>query len=115
VACHRRSLGSRPLSSRPDGRHRAADKPEARRSEPYAGDSRAQAQEPPYQGQTQPRKRSAFSRFFRFVLALVALVLVAGAVATGVILTTDKAAGVHISKVAGDDVEFDIKTQPRTP
>ena len=30
--------------------------------------------------------------------------LVAGAVATGVILTTDKAAGVHISKVAGDTV-----------
>ena len=51
-----------------------------------------------------PRKRSAFSRFVRFVLALVALVLVAGAVATAVILTTDKAAGVHISKVAGDTV-----------
>ncbi|HEX4306019.1 MAG TPA: protein kinase, partial [Solirubrobacterales bacterium] len=77
--------------------------PEARRSEPYAGDPREPAQA--YQGPAQPRKRSAFSRFVRFVLALVALVLVAGAVATGVILTTDKAAGVHISKVAGDTVD----------
>jgi serine/threonine protein kinase len=77
--------------------------PDSRRSEPYAGDPHAQAQA--YQGQSQPRKRSAFSRFVRFVLALVALVLVAGAVATGVILTTDQAAGVHISKVAGDTVD----------
>jgi eukaryotic-like serine/threonine-protein kinase len=75
-----------------------------RRSEPYAGDPHSQAAAPPIQ-QAQPRKRSAFSRFVRFVLALVALVLVAGAVATGVILTTDKAAGVHISKVAGDTVD----------
>jgi serine/threonine-protein kinase len=76
--------------------------PEARRPEPYPGDPRAQAR-PIHQ--PQPRKRSAFSRFLRFILALVALVLVAGAVATGVILTTDKAAGVHISKVAGDTVD----------
>src|SRR6201991_3280615 len=74
-----------------------------RRSEPYAGDPRAAAPVQPIQA-AQPRKRSAFSRFVRFVLALVALALVAGAVATGVILTTDKAAGVHISKVAGDTV-----------
>jgi hypothetical protein len=74
-----------------------------RRSEPYAGEPRAAAPVPPIQA-AQPRKRSAFSRFVRFVLALVALALVAGAVATGVILTTDKAAGVHISKVAGDTV-----------
>jgi serine/threonine-protein kinase len=78
--------------------------PEARRSAPYAGDPHAQASSP-YQAPAQPRKRSAFSRFVRFVLALIALVLVAGAVATGVILTTDKAAGVHISKVAGDTVD----------
>jgi serine/threonine-protein kinase len=78
--------------------------PAPRRSEPYAGDPRAQAAAQPSH-QAQPRKRSAFSRFVRFILALVALVLVAGAVATGVILTTDKAAGVHISKVAGDTVD----------
>ncbi|MGN6257462.1 MAG: protein kinase domain-containing protein [Solirubrobacterales bacterium] len=51
------------------------------------------------------RKRGAFSRFMRFVLALVALVLVAAAVATAVIVTTDKAAGVRVSKVAGDTVD----------
>jgi eukaryotic-like serine/threonine-protein kinase len=52
-----------------------------------------------------PRKRGAFSRFVRFVLALVALVLVAGVVASAVIFTTDKAAGVKVSKVAGDTVD----------
>ncbi len=50
-------------------------------------------------------QRSAFSRFVRFVLALVALVLVAAAVAAAVIITTDKAAGVKVSKVAGDTVD----------
>jgi eukaryotic-like serine/threonine-protein kinase len=52
----------------------------------------------------QPR-RGTFSRFVRFVLALVALVLVAAAVATAVIVTTDKAAGVKVSRVAGDTVD----------
>jgi eukaryotic-like serine/threonine-protein kinase len=78
-------------------------RPEPRRVEPRRAEPRVAAPVPPLQ-QPQPRKRSAFSRFVRFVLALIALVLVAGAVATGVILTTDKAAGVHISKVAGDTV-----------
>jgi serine/threonine-protein kinase len=50
-------------------------------------------------------RRSAFSRFVRFVLALVALVLVAAAVAAAVIITTDKAAGVRVSKVAGDTID----------
>jgi eukaryotic-like serine/threonine-protein kinase len=53
----------------------------------------------------QARQRGAFSRFMRFVLALVALVLVAAAVATAVIVTTDKAAGVKVSRVAGDTVD----------
>jgi serine/threonine protein kinase len=75
-----------------------------RQAEPRYAEPRTQAPVPPIQS-AQPRKRSAFSRFVRLVLALVALVLVAGAVATGVILTTDKAAGVHISKVAGDTVD----------
>jgi len=56
-------------------------------------------------GTAAPKKRGGFSRFVRFVLALVALVLVAGAVATAVIVTTDKAAGVKVSKVAGDTVD----------
>jgi serine/threonine-protein kinase len=51
-----------------------------------------------------PAKRGAFSRFARFVLALVALVLIAAAVATAVILATDRARGVHASEVAGDTV-----------
>jgi serine/threonine protein kinase len=52
-----------------------------------------------------PRRRGAFSRFVRFVLALVALVAVAAAVATAVIVTTDKAAGIKVSRVAGDTVD----------
>ena len=56
---------------------------------------------------TPPRqkKRGAFSRFMRFVAALVALVLIAAAVATIVIVTTDKASGVHVTDVAGDTVD----------
>ena len=53
----------------------------------------------------EPPRRGAFSRFFRFVLAAVALVLVAAVVATAVIVTTDKAAGVKVSRVAGDTVD----------
>jgi eukaryotic-like serine/threonine-protein kinase len=61
---------------------------------------------PPVQPRAaEPRRRGAFSRFARFVLALVALVLVAAAVAGGVIALTDKAAGVKVSKVAGDTVD----------
>jgi len=52
-----------------------------------------------------PPKRGFFSRFARFVLAAVALVLVAAVVATAVIVTTDKAAGVKVSRVAGDTVD----------
>ncbi len=52
-----------------------------------------------------PQRKGAFSRFVRFVLALVALVLIAAAVATAVIVTTDKASGVKVSEVAGDTVD----------
>ncbi len=88
----------------PPRRSEPRREPDSRRAVPYAGDPQRQAPsraayQPP------PRKRSGFSKFIRFILALIALVLVAGAVATGVILTTDKAAGVHISKVAGDTVD----------
>ena len=61
---------------------------------------------PPVQPRAaEPRRRGAFSRFVRFMMALVALVLVAAAVAAGVIALTDKAAGVKVSKVAGDTVD----------
>ncbi len=59
----------------------------------------------PRSGPPAAPKRSGFSRFVRFVLALVALVLVAAAVATAVIVATDKAAGVHIKEVVGDSVD----------
>jgi serine/threonine-protein kinase len=74
-----------------------------RRPKPRA----APAPPPPAQPRAaaEPRGRGAFSRFVRFVLALVARVLVAAAVATAVILATDKAAGVKVSKVAGDTVD----------
>jgi hypothetical protein len=51
-----------------------------------------------------PQKRGAFSRFARFVMALVALVLIAAAVAAAVIYTTDKATGVKATEVAGNTV-----------
>jgi serine/threonine-protein kinase len=54
---------------------------------------------------TPPPRRGLFSRFARFVLAAVALVLVAAAVATAVIVSTDKAAGVKVSRVAGDTID----------
>ena len=65
----------------------------------------APAPAPPVRRAAEPRRRGVFSRFVRFVLALVALVLVAAAVATAVIVTTDKAAGVKVSRVAGDTVD----------
>jgi serine/threonine-protein kinase len=59
----------------------------------------------PRQAPAQPRKRGGFSRFVRFVLALLVLIFVAAAVAIGVILLTDQAAGVKVGKVAGDTVD----------
>ena len=65
----------------------------------------APAPAPPPPRATAPPHRGFFSRFARFVLAAVALVLVAAAVATAVIVTTDKAAGVKVSRVAGDTID----------
>ncbi len=63
---------------------------------------------PPIQP-VEARKRGAFSRFVRFVFAAIALVLIAAAVAAAVIVTTDKAAGVKVTKVAGDTVDQVVK------
>jgi eukaryotic-like serine/threonine-protein kinase len=52
-----------------------------------------------------PKKRSAFSRFARFVMATIALVLIAAAVAAAVILATDTATSVRITDVAGESVD----------
>ena len=72
-------------SRRPGDRRRARPSPPCRRRAGRAG--RASAG---------PSRASS-----RWVLALVALVLVAAAVAAAVILTTDKASGVHVTEVAG--------------
>jgi len=51
------------------------------------------------------RRRGALPRFARFVMVMVALVLIAAAVAAAVIYTTDKATGVRASEVAGNTVD----------
>lgn len=68
------------------------------------------ARRPAPRAETAPRphaepKRSLFSRFTRFVMALAALVLIAAAVAAAVIYTTDKATGVHATEVAGNTID----------
>ena len=65
----------------------------------------ARAPLPPPVQPAEPPKKGAFSRFARFVFALIALVLIAAAVAAAVIIATDKAAGVKVAKVAGNTVE----------
>ncbi len=80
-----------------------------RRSEyrPPPSPTRRPAARPPQplaQPQT-PRKRGGFSRFIRFLFALLALVLIAAAVAAAVIIATDQAEGVKLNKVAGNTVE----------
>jgi serine/threonine protein kinase len=73
---------------------------------PVARTPQPQAPPPPVRPAAQvPPKRSAFSRFTRFVMALIALVLIAAAVAAAVIYTTDKATGVKASEVAGNTVD----------
>jgi serine/threonine protein kinase len=76
---------------------------QTRRPQPRVAPAPAPA--PPPRATAPPRRRGAFSRFARFVLAAVALVLVAAAVATAVIVSTDKAAGVKVSRVAGDTID----------
>ncbi len=73
---------------------------QTRRPEPRV----APAPPPPARAPAAPQ-RSGFSRFVRFVLALLGLILVAAVVATAVIMATDKAASVHVREVAGDTVD----------
>jgi serine/threonine protein kinase len=73
---------------------------------PVARAPQPQAPPPPIRPAAQTRrKRGAFSRFARFVMALVALLLIAGAVAATVIYTTDKATGIKATEVAGNTVD----------
>jgi serine/threonine-protein kinase len=104
-----RVLGGETAATRHMGRDTAATEyrpaSQTRRPQPRAAAPAPAPVAPPPRAAAGPRKRGAFSRFFRFVMAAVALILVAAAVATAVIVTTDKAAGVKVSKVAGDTVE----------
>jgi serine/threonine-protein kinase len=61
--------------------------------------------QPPARTAVAPRRRGAFSRFGRLVMASVALVLIAAAVAAAVIVATDKASGVRATEVAGDSID----------
>jgi serine/threonine-protein kinase len=76
---------------------------QTRRPTPRAAQRAAQRPSPP--PPRRPAQRGAFSRFVRLMLALVALVLIAAAVATAVIVSTDKATGVQVKEVAGDSVD----------
>jgi serine/threonine protein kinase len=73
----------------------------SRRPAPHAAQPAA-APPPPV---AEPRRRGALARFARFVMATVALVLIAAAVAAAVIVATDKATGVRATEVAGDSVD----------
>jgi serine/threonine-protein kinase len=83
--------------------HRPAQPSVTRRPTPRAAPAPPAAAAPSYPPAQQ--KRSAFSRFTRFVMALVALVLIAAAVAAAVIYATDKATSVKATEVAGDTIE----------
>ncbi len=72
---------------------------------PPAAPSRRPAARAPLPAAQAPKKKGALGRFARFLFALIALILIAAAVATAVIITTDKAAGVKVTKVAGNTVE----------
>jgi eukaryotic-like serine/threonine-protein kinase len=100
------ALGSESATRRIDETERTEFRPaqsQTRRPAPRAPDRAV----PPPRAQPAPRppRRSAFGSFVRWMLALVALVLIAGVVAGGVILTTDKASGVHVTEVAGNTID----------
>jgi serine/threonine protein kinase len=102
-------LGGDTAATRHIGRDTAATEyrpvSPTRRPEPRVAPLPPPVAAAPRQPAPPPRKRGGFSRFVRFVLALLALIFVAAAVATGVILATDQAAGVKVGKVAGDTVD----------
>jgi serine/threonine-protein kinase len=60
---------------------------------------------PPQPQPPGPKKRGAFSRFARFSMATIALVLIAAAVAAAVIYATDTATSVRVTDVAGESID----------
>jgi serine/threonine-protein kinase len=85
---------------------RRLDEPERTEYRPAPPPPRRRPPEPmPVAPAPAPARPSAFGRFVRGVFALVALVLIAAAVAGGVILLTDQSAGEKITRVTGDTID----------
>jgi serine/threonine-protein kinase len=100
-----RMLGGETATRRLDQTERTEYRPApspTRRPEPRVAPAPAPVS---HQPPAAKKKRGVFGRFMRFVLALIALVLIAAAVAAAVIITTDKAAGVKVNEVAGNTVD----------
>jgi serine/threonine-protein kinase len=98
-------LGNEEATRRLDQTERTEWRPASPSRRPVARAPQSAPVPPPTAAPQAAKKRSAFSRFARFVMAAVALVLIAAAVAAAVILATDKATGVHATEVAGDSVD----------
>jgi len=98
------TAGARHLDRTAQTEYRPAQS-QTRRPEARAPLPPPPAPPPARTGAPRQKTRSGFSRFVRFVLALVALVLVAAAVAGAVIYATDQAAGVKVTKIAGESVD----------
>ena len=98
-------LSGEPATRRLDQTERTELRPASPSRRPVARAPQPVPAPPPPVAPSAPRKRGAFSRFARLVLAAVALVLIAAAVAAAVIVATDKATGVHATEVAGDSVD----------
>ena len=103
-ARRRRDRHPPPRPHRPDrvppGPALADPPPRAPRGPPRAGADTGPTAAGPRRRSAAPSRASS-----RFVLALVALVLIAAAVAAAVIYTTDKATGVKATEVAGNTVD----------
>jgi eukaryotic-like serine/threonine-protein kinase len=98
-------LGAETATRRLDQTERTEWRPASPSRRPAARAPQPAPAPPPPARPPAPAKRGAFSRFTRFVMAAVALVLIAAAVAAAVILATDKATGVHATEVAGNTVD----------
>ncbi|HEX3172658.1 MAG TPA: protein kinase [Solirubrobacterales bacterium] len=100
-----RVLGGETATRRLDQTERTEFRPASPSRRPAPRVPQPPVAPPPAPAAPSPAKRSAFSRVARFVLAAVALVLIAAAVATAVIVATDQATGVRATEVAGDTVD----------
>ncbi len=98
-------LGGEETTRRLDQTERTEWRPASPSRRPVARAPQQASAPPPVAHPPAPAKRSVFSRFARFVLAAVALVLIAAAVAAAVIIATDQATGVRATEVAGDSVD----------